>query len=763
MSETHTFPNNVNRVAGLHLVLDDVAKTLSEPQISEKQKSDLLSLIEGPRSVLEELDLVIEKFTNLGNEQPTIAAKTKKVWKKLRWDQDAIIDFRSRINLNTTILNAFNSSLTSRTSQTMIEDLARLDDRVRSLQLKDDQHERLAMLDWITPLNFSAQQSAVFSRRQEGTGQWLFESPEFKKWIKKPRETLLCRGMPGAGKTTLASIAIDHLQDMLRNKDIPVVYIYCDYRKQEEQTLISLMASILRQLLQHRTPVPDTVTKSYHHHISSGTRPNLEETGEMLKVLFAEFSQTYVVVDALDELPVSGQIRPILLANLRSLQKAHNLNCMMTSRSIPQVDYELRGSLFLEIRASNEDVKEYVYGHMSDLTKSAQNNPNLQEAIANSIVEVVDGMFLLAQLHMDSLTDKTSPKAIRKALERLPMGSGALDLAYDQAMNRIADQKPGFRDLAERALSWITYACRLLTVTELRHALAIEVGQSEFDEENLDDIEDILSVCCGLVIMDTETEVVRLVHYTTQEYFKKAGSRHFPNAREDIAVSILTYLLFSEFGKGWVRDESEAFDVKDIKTVSVAEARLKKYPLLQYAGKFWARHAEDCTTSFEDRVGKLLIEFLTDDHKVSSVGQILLPGTYIVLRGLSPTPISGMHLATQSIFGDLMSRLLETGLFAADVKDESGKTPLFWAVQEGNESVLKVLLHRQDVDVNAICGPAFCPRTALAWAANWGLAKTVELLLERGDINVSMPEDKDIGATPLIWAATGGSESVVKI
>lgn len=763
MSETHTFPNNVNRVAGLHLVLDDVAKTLSEPQISEKQKSDLLSLIEGPRSVLEELDLVIEKFTNLGNEQPTIAAKTKKVWKKLRWDQDAIIDFRSRINLNTTILNAFNSSLTSRTSQTMIEDLARLDDRVRSLQLKDDQHERLAMLDWITPLNFSAQQSAVFSRRQEGTGQWLFESPEFKKWIKKPRETLLCRGMPGAGKTTLASIAIDHLQDMLRNKDIPVVYIYCDYRKQEEQTLISLMASILRQLLQHRTPVPDTVTKSYHHHISSGTRPNLEETGEMLKVLFAEFSQTYVVVDALDELPVSGQIRPILLANLRSLQKAHNLNCMMTSRSIPQIDYELRGSLFLEIRASNEDVKEYVYGHMSDLTKSAQNNPNLQEAIANSIVEVVDGMFLLAQLHMDSLTDKTSPKAIRKALERLPMGSGALDLAYDQAMNRIADQKPGFRDLAERALSWITYACRLLTVTELRHALAIEVGQSEFDEENLDDIEDILSVCCGLVIMDTETEVVRLVHYTTQEYFKKAGSRHFPNAREDIAVSILTYLLFSEFGKGWVRDESEAFDVKDIKTVSVAEARLKKYPLLQYAGKFWARHAEDCTTSFEDRVGKLLIEFLTDDHKVSSVGQILLPGTYIVLRGLSPTPISGMHLATQSIFGDLMSRLLETGLFAADVKDESGKTPLFWAVQEGNESVLKVLLHRQDVDVNAICGPAFCPRTALAWAANWGLAKTVELLLERGDINVSMPEDKDIGATPLIWAATGGSESVVKI
>lgn len=51
-----------------------------------------------------------------------------------------------------------------------------------------------------------------------------------------------------------------------------------------------------------------------------------------------------------------------------------------------------------------------------------------------SIVNTIDGMFLLAQLHIDWLADKTSLKAIKKNLQNLPEGSDTLDLAYEQAM-----------------------------------------------------------------------------------------------------------------------------------------------------------------------------------------------------------------------------------------------------------------------------------------------------------------------------------------
>ena len=86
-------------------------------------------------------------------------------------------------------------------------------------------------------------------------------------------------------------------------------------------------------------------------------------------------------------------------------------------------------------------------------------------------------------LHVESRTDKTTPKTIKKALETLPTGSDALDIAYSQAMQRVESQKPGFKSLAKRASGLFVYPCRLLTVSELCLALAIGEEASTFDEE----------------------------------------------------------------------------------------------------------------------------------------------------------------------------------------------------------------------------------------------------------------------------------------
>ncbi|KAH8747824.1 hypothetical protein F5882DRAFT_311748, partial [Hyaloscypha sp. PMI_1271] len=51
------------------------------------------------------------------------------------------------------------------------------------------------------------------------------------------------------------------------------------------------------------------------------------------------------------------------------------------------------------------------------------------------------------------------------------------------------------------------------------YALGIEVSELKFDEENLPDIEDIVSAYTGLVTVNKENKIVRLVHYIIQEYF----------------------------------------------------------------------------------------------------------------------------------------------------------------------------------------------------------------------------------------------------
>ena len=202
------------------------------------------------------MGVVLQRYKSLGKEPLTIGSKAEKLRRRFHWDQVAIRNFRSRIVSSVTTLDAFSSGLASKTSQKIVDSIAILDERVGDLQLNKDQRERHDLLEWLSPLNFPAQQSAIFNRRQEGTGQWLFESPEFKKWMSESGQTLLCRGIPGAGKTMLASIAVNHLKRALHQKDIPVTYIYCDYKWQHEQTPANLTASILKQLLQHCGSIP---------------------------------------------------------------------------------------------------------------------------------------------------------------------------------------------------------------------------------------------------------------------------------------------------------------------------------------------------------------------------------------------------------------------------------------------------------------------------------------------------------------------------
>ncbi|RSM04334.1 hypothetical protein CEP52_006866 [Fusarium oligoseptatum] len=65
----------------------------------------------------------------------------------------------------------------------------------------------------------------------------------------------------------------------------------------------------------------------------------------------------------------------------------------------------------------------------------------LQEAVMDNISRAVDGMFLLAKLHFESLIGKMTAKTIRTTLESLPTGSSAYHSAYEEAMSRIQDQK----------------------------------------------------------------------------------------------------------------------------------------------------------------------------------------------------------------------------------------------------------------------------------------------------------------------------------
>jgi hypothetical protein len=75
-------------------------------------------------------------------------------------------------------------------------------------------------------------------------------------------------------------------------------------------------------------------------------------------------------------------------------------------------------------------------------------------------------------------------------------------------MQRIEKQDMDSQQLAKDVLSWIVCAKRPLTTSELQHALAVEASDDELDEDNLPLVEDMVSVCAGLVTVDEESGII---------------------------------------------------------------------------------------------------------------------------------------------------------------------------------------------------------------------------------------------------------------
>lgn len=264
-------------------------------------------------------------------------------------------------------------------------------DRINERQ--DDQ-ERLAILDWLTRIDFTSQQQDFISRRQEGTGQWLLGSPEFQAWLQAKEQSLFCPGIPGAGKTMLASIVIDDLIARFGNDEsIGVAYIYFNFRRQQEQKAEALLASLLKQL-SRRQSLPEAVRSLYTKHADKQTRPSFDEIRKTLEAVTLTYSRVFVVVDAIDECQTSDGCRSMFVTTLANAAAQCGMNIFATSRFIPDIAEEFSNATSLEIRASEGDIRKYVDGKILQLPKFVRCNSARQEEIKSGVVKAAEGMYV---------------------------------------------------------------------------------------------------------------------------------------------------------------------------------------------------------------------------------------------------------------------------------------------------------------------------------------------------------------------------------
>ena len=325
-----------------------------------------------------------------------------------------------------------------------------------------------------------------------------------------------------------------------------------------------------------------------------------------------------------------------------------------------------------------------------------------------------------------------------------------LDAAYECMVGRIKHSSRYLNcNLGIRVLMWLHLAKRPLKLNELQHALAVELepgksGHYELDKDKIPSRKRLLDCCLGLVIVDDETMTVRLTHYTLEEYFKRSNhsNEYFPNGCSTATDVCLTYLNFGQVKADHTRQ-------KDV------VQRLEQFPFLEYAACHWGHYAAH---DYNDVVPALALKILRTERGGSH--HVAL---YVLCRSLwsyfwynRSSSFMGIHAAAS--FGLIRYMTQLTNQQSWDARDGYGRTPLSYAASRGHESVVRLLLERNDVDANSKDKDA---QTPLTLAAIGGHENAVRLLLERNDVDANS-KDKH-GHTPLTWAVVEGHKHVVQL
>ena len=343
--------------------------------------------------------------------------------------------------------------------------------------------------------------------------------------------------------------------------------------------------------------------------------------------------------------------------------------------------------------------------------------------------------FLLAVLHIEFLASHLNKAQIRSALQKLPQ---ELEDTYQEALQRIVRQGQPSLEMAYQVLSWISYAYRPLTVEELRCALAVTPGRSTFDEDTMTPESSLVSVCAGLVAVDPQSRIIRLVHYTTQEFFEKIRDSIFHDARRDITRTCLTYLSFDHARY----DNTRKYDIK-------------KSPFLSYAVQHWRDHM---WASPDPKFNEMTLQILSQPKKMDCIFQTMdePPFNVGMYRDTTVPPLcAAAFLGLESV----VLLLLERGADLTESVTSNGSTALVLAVFRAQQEVIKVLLdrgasiNRQDrsgwTPLRATCGASFYVSEKRAVAA-------ARLLLDRGaEVDVQYVVD-GVTASTLMFAVQFG-------
>ncbi|KAI0123678.1 hypothetical protein BJ170DRAFT_640053 [Xylariales sp. AK1849] len=486
---------------------------------------------------------------------------------------------------------------------------------------EETDHRRQVVTQWLSPFNPEDLQESYREIRSmcPDAGRWLIDDDHrFKQWF-DPKfcltPLLWVSGIPGAGKTILASVVVDEVRKLA---DVSIAYFYCKHRDNTRNSFLSVAKSVLAQLLQgNKELLP------YFHEKASisptACLSSMAVAKELLGVALNSGKTTYVILDGLDECerPARKELSTWFKAEVESTSSnnTNDIRCLFISQDdgVARKDLGQVPSIKITSADTRSDMRAFASTWHVRIEKKFGVIPGGGHNFTQIIMDRAKGMFLFAKLLAEFMIDQPSRDALIKELDptRLPI---KLDDMYDRILGRIKEARTeSFIRVVRQVIGWIVCAKRPLRWREIQGAVSIDLDSQDIDVDKR-----LLEMPKGLFSSLVEVQAddtVELIHGTARDYLLR--TKFIEPQDTDFSLTVLTmaYLGYPYMDRQKTKDEIEAPLLRGC------------YAFYEYAVVCWMLHLQAAMDESKDaELGDLFetIETFIELHWSESARKIIV-------------------------------------------------------------------------------------------------------------------------------------------
>ncbi|KAJ5538185.1 ankyrin repeat-containing protein [Penicillium frequentans] len=402
------------------------------------------------------------------------------------------------------------------------------------------------------------------------SGSWLLKHTLFSSWKDTTEKPILwVNGIPGAGKTVLASIMID---ECLTDYSKHTIWFYFKSGNAQRGSFLSFACSLISQVLEKNT---DLLPYIYECMCRKGKKTLFSEAlaKELLEIAIRNSGNLCIIIDGLDECSRSERRKVIewmhSVIDVSQRSSSNRIRCIYVSQRDAVTTRALKGITSFEI--GTKDTHDDISAYVSSRAVEIQNKFRMSD-------ETRRGMFLLAKLVMSNLFSQVSPNALLNALhaERIPT---QLEEAYDRILKSILEDQSS-RMYALQLLAWLVCAKRQLQWREIQGAVSIDLKDEDVDTLSRRWILDSRDLCDSLVERRTDGSL-ELVHETAKLFLLQTKTVDVP--REDLSMAYLCVGYLALPGFQTCLPDGTIVDL----------IKSGYYAFADYAVCFWSHHLRD--------------------------------------------------------------------------------------------------------------------------------------------------------------------------